>query len=175
MREYEKAFLARFFIIFFALFAILLFAPPVPLNSAIAGIEASLMHSSGVPVAVDGTVLSLGASSAEIVNECSGLVMVILLASLLYSSDIPENRRRLALLAFTPFLLLFNIARLYATLYAYFAAHQLFEAVHVILWFVDSAVVLACWYYAFRGRAGFFNDLRGVLRRRHSCSQGRRS
>lgn len=155
LRGYEKAFLRKFFLIFALLFALLFFVDLPPLNSAIAYIEAALLRSSGVPVSLDGTVLQYSGFAAKIVNECSGLVMVALLASLLYATDIPEHRRRRALIIFTPFLLLFNLLRLFITLYVFFAVNSLFEITHVFLWFVDSAVVLSCWYYVFRGREGF--------------------
>ncbi len=151
LREHEKSFLAKFFILFSALYAILFFVDLPPLNSAVAGIETAILRASGVPVSLDGTTLQYGGYSARIVNECSGLVMVALLAALLFSSDIPEKRRWRAMAIFSPLLLLFNVARLYATLYVFFSIHPFFEMTHVFLWFVDSAVVLACWYHSFRG------------------------
>ncbi|MFH1106616.1 MAG: archaeosortase/exosortase family protein [Candidatus Micrarchaeota archaeon] len=145
----EKRFLARFLAIFFGLFAVLLLADLRALNEAIASVQAGLLALSGLPVVQHGILLSSGNSAATIVNECSGLVMVILLAALLYASQMPESRRRRTLLIFTPFLLAFNIARLFLTLRAFFTAGALFDYVHVLLWFVDSAVVLSIWYMAF--------------------------
>ncbi|MFH1199710.1 MAG: archaeosortase/exosortase family protein [Candidatus Micrarchaeota archaeon] len=148
----EKAFLAKFLALFALLFSMVWLFDLPPLNAALAFAEGELLSHAGVPAIVGGNIIAVGGLSARIVNECSGLVMVALLVALLYSHDIPRKSRLRALAVFVPFLLAFNALRLFATLYVFFAANAWFDAVHVALWLVDSAVVLACWYVAFSRR-----------------------
>ena len=69
--------------------------------------------------------------------------MVILFGALLYATK-PSWR---AFFLYSPFLLAFNLFRLYLTLLAG-AQYAAFDAVHVFLWFVDSGVVLLAWSHA---------------------------
>ncbi len=146
----ERRFLFRFLSIFFFLFLLLFLFELNWLTRWIAGVETGLLNYVGVPASQEGSYILMGPYLVHIVPECTGLVMVFLLAALLYATRIPELQRRKALVVFTPFLLLFNLLRLLATLLVFYYWQALFGAVHVFLWFVDSALVLGLWYYVYR-------------------------
>lgn len=146
LKKSELEFLGRFFLLFFIPYILLHVADVSPLSSAIAGVESSALSAAGFPASSSGSLLFVGESVYEIVPDCTGLVMVILLFALLYSTPLDSNRRLRGLLVFTPLLLAFNLARLAVTLLtgAWFGPTAL-EGAHVLLWFVDSAVVLLAW------------------------------
>ncbi|MFQ5405958.1 MAG: archaeosortase/exosortase family protein [Candidatus Micrarchaeia archaeon] len=157
LRESEKQFLIKFFLIFFALFLLIHAFDLAPftsdvstsLKTAIASLEQKLLHFAGFQVFRNAEVLYAGVDAYQVVIECTGLVLVALLAALLYSTDLKEKERRRALLLYTPFLLVFNIARLFVTLYSGVAfGRQTLEIVHPVLWIVDSLVVLALWAFS---------------------------
>ncbi|MBU1198047.1 archaeosortase/exosortase family protein [Candidatus Micrarchaeota archaeon] len=122
------------------------------LTQAIASIQRDMLGHVGTYVTQDGSSLQFGHYVVHIVAECSGFVMVILLAALLWSTPIPERKRWKALVLLTPFLLLFNLARLWLTILVFFYVFPYFEIVHVSLWFIDSALVLGLWYCVFLGK-----------------------
>ncbi|OIO24609.1 hypothetical protein AUJ14_05750 [Candidatus Micrarchaeota archaeon CG1_02_55_22] len=122
--------------------AVLVFPQPW-LYAGLAGIEGAFLEASGVPVVVDGALLHAGGASFEIVAECSGLIMVAMLVALFFASGC---RRWGWLAGGIVFLLLFNVARLWLTLYAGAAWGQsALGVVHPVLWFVDAGIVLAWW------------------------------
>ncbi|MCX6767450.1 MAG: exosortase/archaeosortase family protein [Candidatus Micrarchaeota archaeon] len=139
-----------FFLKFAALFAIpyffIHFVDLGPLTASIAGAESVFLSAAGTPArAVGSTVLAAG-REFEIVADCTGLVMIIMLAALLWSTPVRRERRWLFLAAGAPFLFVFNLLRLFFTLWVGAALGGLAgEAVHVALWFVDAAVVIALW------------------------------
>lgn len=139
-------FLASFLILFFVPFALIHFLPLGFTGEAVAGVEESMLSTLGYGVERSGSLLRIGGVSYfDIVADCSGLVMVILFFALLYSTPCDCDRLR-ALLVYSPVLLAFNLFRLLLTLLAhYHYGAAAFEFAHVALWFVDSAVVLACW------------------------------
>ncbi len=154
LRESEKRFLLKFFSIFFALFLLLKLADAAPIVSNAAGAaketvaatEQFLLQSSGFQISRTGATLFNQGGQYDIIIECTGLVLVILLISLLYSTDVKKQRKRRALLLYTPFLLVFNVARLYATLWTGMAiGTQAMDVVHPLLWIVDSLLVLFLW------------------------------
>ncbi|MFH1443261.1 MAG: archaeosortase/exosortase family protein [Candidatus Micrarchaeota archaeon] len=148
LQKGETEFLTRFFLIFFGLFAVLKIADLSSLLELIAGIEYSLAILAGIPATLSAPAIMLNTSSVEIVAECSGFVMIILLAALLWSTNIPNGRRIRYMLVFSPFLFVFNILRIFATLLTLNSHPSLFEFVHISLWFVDSAIVLLIWMKA---------------------------
>jgi len=147
LRNEEKDFLLKFFGIFFALFALLKALDLRMLAEIIAIMEEALLKFFGFAVSREGTLLILQNRTFEIVSECTGLVLVILLIALLYSTKIRESARRRALLLYVPFLLVFNIFRLLITLVSAVLIPDFFDAMHVFLWFVDSGVVMFLWYH----------------------------
>jgi exosortase/archaeosortase family protein len=148
LRREELAFLARFALLFGAPYLALHLVDVTPLAANIAHAQVAALSLAGVPAFADGPLLYVAGSPAvyQIVADCTGLVMVILLFALLWATPIDPRARLPALLAFAPFLLAFNLVRLAATLLvgAWHGPAAL-EAAHVALWFVDSGVVLALW------------------------------
>ncbi len=126
----------------------LLSFPFFPLLNAIALVESAALAFFGISSSVFGNVLSSNALWFEIVPSCSGLVMVLLLFGLLFSTPVRQPLR--FLVVFAPALFVFNLFRLFAVL----AVGGLYGpdavgAVHVYLWFVDAGLVLFLWFVAF--------------------------
>ncbi len=150
----EKEFLLKFFAIFFALFLLLKAIDATPPASeatnavklAVAAAEETLLQNTGFAISRQGTLLSNGAQGFEIIVECTGLVLVILLVALLYSTDVKPHRRKRALLLYAPALLGFNIVRLYATIWTGLTfGFPAMDLVHPALWIIDSLLVLFLW------------------------------
>ena len=139
-----KEFLLRFFVAFAALF-LLVEAIKLPfLYEAIASFEAAALSSFGIAAVSQGAFIHATNASFEIVAECSGLVMVSMLAALLFASKAKNSLQWLV--AGGVFLFLFNLLRLFATLYAGVAwGPYALDVVHALLWFVDAGVVVAIW------------------------------
>ncbi len=148
LRAAEASFLLKFLSIFSCLFLLLKITPMQPLLEWIAGFEFGLLKMWGISGALNGNAIIIGSVTIEIVAECSGLFMPILLAALLWSTKISNSRRVKYLLAFSPPLFLFNLARLYITILPLAIAPAWFTPIHVFLWFLDSAIVLAIWMRA---------------------------
>ena len=150
-----KRFLAKFLGIFFALFIILHLLDVTAISNFLAGAEAAALNSAGFHAAAQGHTLHAGNTEFLFVTDCTGLVMVILFAALLYSTNVPEDERRRALLVYAPLLLAFNFARLFFTIAAGTMAPHLLDAIHAALWFVDSGVVLYAWSHVLGRRKAF--------------------
>ena len=152
MTANELRFVLRLVLAFFASYAALFLldwaAPAVflPLKVFVANSEALLLPAAGIPAFAYGPLVRAGSWSFTIVLECTGAVLLALLLSLFYASRL-GTRKTLAFLAFyAPFLALFNIARLFATIYSAAAyGRAAFEATHLFLWLFDSFVVLLLW------------------------------
>jgi exosortase/archaeosortase family protein len=148
LEKNELSFLAKFLAIFFALFYILKLLDLGFLLRLIANVEFALIKLFGIQATLKNEFIILGPpSSIQIVAECSGLVMIILLAALLWSTEMKNRKRFEALLIFSPLLFLFNIFRLLITILALAVLPNLFEIIHIILWFIDSAVVMYIWMH----------------------------
>jgi exosortase/archaeosortase family protein len=140
----EKRFLKYFSASFVFFYAILKILPLQPLNLFIAFAQEKILFSVGYSVFRIGTTLLVGRAAFEIVMECSGLLMMALFFSLLYATKIRIPRARL--LGYFAFFFIFNLFRLAFTLAvgANYGQNAL-NIAHPALWFVDSAVVFACW------------------------------
>ena len=140
----EKAFLAKFLIAFAVLYLIAIILPLAPLLEWIAGTQANWLHSAGIDAFAEGSVVHANGSQFEIVNECSSLVMIALLAALLFAGGKKSDWKALAI--GVPLLFAFNLLRLFATIAigASFGDGAL-DAVHYLLWIVDAGLVLAVW------------------------------
>lgn len=147
----ERGFVLRLVYSFFAAYALLFLIDcltPVflSLKVFVASAETLLLSSAGIAAQQYGAVVVAGSWAFKIVLECTGLVLVALLFSLLYASKLPARKIATRLLLCLPFLLAFNLARLFATLYvAILYGNAAFEAIHLLLWLADSFVVLALW------------------------------
>jgi exosortase/archaeosortase family protein len=163
LEKKELTFLVKFLAIFFCLFYILKLLDLGILLKLIANVVFALIKLLGIGATLNNEFIALGPlASIQIVAECSGLVMVILLAALLWSTEMKNRKRIEALLIFSPFLFLFNIFRLLLTILALALLPGLFELIHIVLWFVDSAVVMYIWMQVQGIKLGDFTGVKRI-------------
>lgn len=144
LSEKEKRFLVLFVVSFVVLYALVRILPLQFLNVFIANAEQLILSSAGYAASAQGTTLFVGKAAFEIIVDCSGLVMMIMFFSLLYSTGVKIPKGRL--LAYFAFFFAFNLARLAFTLaVAADYGNAALDVVHPALWFVDSGVVFAAW------------------------------
>ena len=140
----EKHFLIHFLASFALMFLLIKILPLEPLNLLVAQAQEAILSNVGLPVARAGTLLTVGSTVFQIVVDCSGLVMIILFLSLVYSTKTKTPVSRILL--YSVFFFLFNLGRLAFTL-AIGAIYgmQALDLLHPALWVVDSGVVFAAW------------------------------
>jgi len=143
----EKNFFAKFMVSFFILYALLYLLDLRFLTNFVASVQSQALALAGFPNALSGSFISLEKISFEVVRECTGLVMIFMLAALLYAT---RTKRALYYFAiFAPVLFAFNLLRLFATFWFGAAlGTQAMELTHILLWFVDAAVVFFLWAVA---------------------------
>ncbi len=148
----ERAFLLRFFLCFFALYLALLaldfYAPALtlPAKSFVAQSELVMLRAAGFPVSLDGLVIHSQGSAYLIVVECTGLVLVMLLFSLLFASRLHKKKLFSHFVPYSVFLFAFNIVRVLLTISVGLSfGDAALDAVHVSLWLFDSLLVLWLW------------------------------
>ena len=142
----EWLFLIKFFALFLIPYALIHIIDLGWLTSAIASTESWLFNAAGIPSSVVGSEIIAAGTSYTIIADCTGLVMVAMLFALLWATPLKDKRRWLFLAIGVPFLLLFNLARLFVTLWAGVALGPVaLEAVHLCFWFVDAAAAVAVW------------------------------
>ena len=140
----EKHFLFYFVLTFAFLFALIKILPLDSLNFFVAEIQEKILSLAGYEVAREGTLLLVGSAAFEIVIDCSGLVMLIMFASLLYSTNTRLSWKKIVF--YSAFLFVFNLARLAFTLaVGANLGNQTLDIVHPALWFVDSGLVFGVW------------------------------
>jgi len=144
LSQIEKNFLLKFFAGFSLLYLLVQILPLEAFLQWLASTEAVLLNSAGVNALASATIISTPAIEFEIIRDCSGLLMVALLAALLYATNSRNSLK--TLLLFAPLLVAFNLFRLLITLFVgtRFGSGAL-EAVHFSLWIVDSLIVLLIW------------------------------
>ncbi|NUN11663.1 exosortase/archaeosortase family protein [Candidatus Micrarchaeota archaeon] len=141
----EKLFLAKFFTSFFIPFFLLELIDTSLLTNAIAGFE-NYFLSKLVYTELNGSTIFANNILFQIVTECSGLVMLLLFASLIYSTEAKNKLKNFLLLA--PVVFVFNLLRLFVTLlFGVFYGQQAIEVVHVLFWFIDAGVVFLLWMH----------------------------
>ncbi|MBI3587734.1 exosortase/archaeosortase family protein [Candidatus Micrarchaeota archaeon] len=149
IRPGENDFLLKFLAAFAFLFLVVLAFPMRPLLTLIAQLVTAILNAAGTGALSQGTVIYSHGLFFEIVNECSSLVMISLLAALLYATEgmrLHIKARSLAIGAAVLFL--FNLARLSATIEAGVNyGNSALDAIHFLLWIVDAVVVIALWAY----------------------------
>ncbi len=155
----ELAFLLKFFVIFAAVEALLLYADFSLLENYIAASAANwlgLPHSANLIFLPDGTF--------EINSQCTGLVSAGVLAAIVFSLRKPDLGKKAAIfLAGFALLLVLNYFRVYLVVWAGKAyGIGAGEMVHVASWFTTAAFVLALWYY-FTKRVAKTKDFAGFL------------
>jgi len=152
----ERDFLAKFLVFFFLPFAALHFVDASVLTVAVAHAEKILLSLLGYSATAIGDDLFVDGAHFKIVVDCTGLVLVLLLAALLFATPLKNEKRLQALALFTPFLLAFNLLRLLLTLTVGAVLGQpALEATHMLMWFVDSAVVFFIWMRVARVSLGW--------------------
>ena len=144
MDRKSALFLAKFFVIFSVLYAVLWNAEIGPLNEWIAGIE-----SWALSIERHGSTLIAGDSNFIITNYCTGLVSASILAAIVFSLKKPALKQKIAVfLAGAAALFFINLGRVYFVLMAGIAlGGNAAETLHTISWFVMSAFIIALWYY----------------------------
>ena len=134
----------HFLVSFTLLFFVIKVLPLEPLNLFVANAEQVILSNAGLHIAREGVLLSIGKAVFQIVVDCSGLVMIILFLSLVYSTKTRVKPSKILL--YSVFFFAFNLLRLAFTLaVGAFYGTQALDAVHPALWFVDSGVVFAAW------------------------------
>ncbi len=145
----SRFFLTRFPIFFAVPYLLLHLLPLQLLTEPLARLQAYLLNGAGIPAAASSSLVLTPKLAVTIIPDCTGLVMVVLLAALLYSTDIEPARRRAALLYSIPLLLVYNAFRLHAVILAgVLNGPAALDAMHFTLWLVDALLVLALWALA---------------------------
>ena len=143
LKPAPRKFLLRFFTVFFLVEVFLSIFPPVYLQEWLAQTIGSVLH-----VPVNGIFLSVNGIAFEISAFCTGITTWGLWLGLSYGFSFPRGAKKLtyALIGLAAILFV-NFFRLLAIVYvgkvSYFAA---VDMLHVITWFVMSALVMGTWY-----------------------------
>ena len=108
-----------------------------------------MLNSAGIQAINSGPLVSVENSQLlfEIVNECSSLVMISILASLLLATSWLNDKQKIVGFAFGAlFLFVFNLFRLAGTIAvgARYGQSAL-DVVHIALWLFDSLLVVVIW------------------------------
>jgi len=142
----EWLFLAKFFVFFSVPYVLIHLIDLGWLSGIVAVAETALFNAAGIPSSASGSQIFCAGMNYAIIADCTGLVMIFMLFALLWATPLKGRRRWLFLAVGIPLLLIFNIFRLFLTLYAgvAFGAGAL-DAVHLGFWFVDAGVVVALW------------------------------
>ena len=155
----EIVFLAKFFLIYALLQALIQFSPLYPLEKFIAGIEANAagLESSGNAIRTINGDFAINAS-------CTGLVSAGVLAAIIFSLRKPGLKTKLLLLAAGAIaLFLLNLARVYVVvLVAVNYGTGAAEFAHVTSWFATAAFILAAWILGIKKIAGI-RDFSGLI------------
>ncbi len=137
-------FLAKFFLVFLVLQALLLAANLNFMERAIASVEAQALG-----VQSNGNIVFIGNNSYSIDANCTGLLSGAIIAAIVFSFRKPEIKQKIAIaLSAGMLLFLLNIPRVFVVLWTakYFGA-QAAETVHVTTWFSTAAFILLFWYF----------------------------
>ena len=137
-------FLAKFFIIFALLQALILHANLSFVEQSLALLEAKILglESFGNKVFVNGEIFSIDAN-------CTGLLSAAIVAAIVFSLSKPGFEKKILIfLCCAVLLFLLNIPRLFLALWAAkeFGATAA-ETVHVVTWFSTAALILLFWYF----------------------------
>jgi len=159
VRKGEIIFLAKFFLIFFSLYAVILFSDISALTFYITGLECSLLG-----LGNSGNMALINGGMFEITNSCTGLVSAATLAGIVFALRKPGLKTK-AMVFIPGFALLMavNLARLYVVLWSAVVFGTGFaEIVHVVSWLAMGGAVLAAWYFATK-RISKLDSWRGFI------------
>ncbi len=126
----------RFVVAFLILYAVLRFTLGYILQSPTAFLVGIL---AGCPAS--GSSIVCGYNEYEIVPECTGIVSIVLLLSLLYVLPLNPKRKIRAAVFGSLFLYILNIFRVYA-LIALSQSIFAFDLLHVLFWFASPLIVI---------------------------------
>ena len=145
--EFEKKavlFLVKFFAIYAVLQFLILALPLEFFETGIAGIEAAATGGKAY-----GNMIELHGHSFQIVPNCTGLVGISVLASIIFALRRPKIKKKIALLAVGAAILFpLNLLRVYFVLSASILfSPGIAEALHIATWFLVAGAILAIWYY----------------------------
>ena len=126
------------------LFILIKILPLDFLNIIVAQLQETILSQAGFSVVRDATSLTVGKAAFEIIVDCTGLVMMIMFVSLLYSTETRVSIPKI--LGYFAFFFIFNLFRLAFTIAigANYGGNAI-DIAHPVLWFVDSGVVFAAW------------------------------
>lgn len=149
-------FVLKFFIIFFAISTLIELADLSFLTNALAKLTASALG-----LSANGSVVFVGGSTFVVTNACTGLMSAAILAAIIFSLKKPTlSKKVFFFITGLIMLMIVNVPRVMLVLWAAKAGFDA-ELVHVITWFIMSAVVLLLWYYGTKRLFGIkkFDDL----------------
>ena len=141
----ELVFLAKFAAIYIVLQAVIQFGPLLPLEEAIASLEAGWIGAENF-----GNIIDTGGNGLfEISASCTGLVSASVLAAVVFSLRKPKLKKKAMVFAVGAIaLFVLNLARVYIVLVsAVQFGIGMSEIVHIVSWFSTAAFILAAWYF----------------------------
>lgn len=152
--EFEKIkkFLLYFSAIFFVPYLLIIYEilPTYTINKWIADVLFISLSQSFPIFLFDNHILS-DSISFTIVPDCSGFVMISMFFALVMSSNSKITKKITSIIIISPFLFLFNLLRLFLTLYIGLSFGKFaFEITHILLWFIDSGVVILFWLFSLK-------------------------
>jgi len=145
-------FVLKFCIIFGILLFVLETLPFYWLQNAIADVEASTLGLKN-----EGNQIIVSAEQSFIIDrECTGLISIFTLASVVFALRRPEIKNKMLLFgAGAIALFVINIIRIYFLLWAgMLFGFAMIELAHVATWFVMAFAVIALWYVLTKKVAG---------------------
>jgi exosortase/archaeosortase family protein len=141
-REKLVIFCIKFFAIFVILSIIINALDLSALNNTIATIVGLLL---GLPVA--GNSILFASTFFLITNSCTGFISASILAAIIFSLKKPDLMEKFKLFIVGLIILLaINVPRIVLVVYSAMIGFDA-ELVHILTWFLMSAIVLAIWYY----------------------------
>ncbi len=146
--EFKKksiVFLVKFFVIYAILQFLILALPLEFFENGIAEIEAVAIGASA-----EGNLIELNSHSFQIVPNCTGLVGISVLASIIFGLRRPKLKKKIGLLAVGAAILFpLNLLRVYFVLWASISfSLDIGETLHIATWFLSAGAILVIWYYA---------------------------
>ena len=146
-RKKEILFIAKFFIVFLVLQALIIVLPLAPVKIFIAETAG---FATGFPAIENKIIVS--EQAFEITENCTGLVSGAILAALVFSLRRPELKKKF-LIAITGALILFllNFPRILFVLYASQAfGIEYAELFHEITWYSTALLVFLAWFFGMK-------------------------
>lgn len=111
------------------------------LRTFVAQSTGAILNALGTGVQVDGTLVSSADFSMIIVNECTGIVSMIILLCAVFPYPCKINRKLLGIAIGMPSLFLLNLIRMVTLFYIGTFLPSFFETTHILVW--QSLMILA--------------------------------